>query len=107
MTSACRHNLPSSASIVSPGSTFSSSEYSASEIAAGFASSIFFSTRSLPSQPVVLRAGEGVSCASIESGAIFADSDVAFSEAMAEGDFEWQCRRGVYLLYCRKVLEES
>lgn len=47
-------NLPSSASIASPGSIFSSSEYSGSERASGFASSAFFSNRSLPSQPLLL-----------------------------------------------------
>ena len=47
--------LPSSASIVSLGTTFSSSEYSGSDKASGFASSAFFSIRSLPSQPLLLR----------------------------------------------------
>lgn len=57
-------NIPSSGRIVSPGRTFSSSEYSGSEIASGFASSSFFSMRSLPSQPLLLLGVLGVSCPS-------------------------------------------
>src|SRR4051794_28735048 len=55
--------LPSSASISSPGNTFSSSEYSASEMASGLTSSTFFSfsSRNLPSQPLLLRGVLGVS----------------------------------------------
>jgi hypothetical protein len=46
--------VPSSASMVSPGSTCSLSEYSGSESASGFTNSALFSMRSLPSQPLLL-----------------------------------------------------
>lgn len=43
--------IPSSASMLSPGTTFSSSLYSGSLIASGLTSSAFLGRRSLPSHP--------------------------------------------------------
>ena len=45
--------LPSSAATSSPGATLSSSEYSGSESASGFASTALLGTRSFPSQPLL------------------------------------------------------